>query len=170
MTTHTSNHASIFHQIATFFVSSDAVKLDSKLENSLQPTEGEVITPLLPLVHFLDDVTDGEEPADLALTDLIPSGLSAFDLPRCEQVLYEQIGPSCLINACRLEDRPLTEAEQETAELVELIPVELSKLDVARTKAAIALKENRLMPAPLPDLTTLQRANSTATPALQTAA
>ena len=60
-----------------------------------------------------------------------------------QETLEDQIGPSCLINACRLEDRPLTETEMEAAELAELIPTELSKLDIARAKAAIALKENR---------------------------
>ncbi|MEM6868234.1 MAG: hypothetical protein AAF528_07625, partial [Cyanobacteria bacterium P01_C01_bin.121] len=74
----------------------------------------------------------------------------------------EQIGPSCLINACRLEDRPLTETEMEAAELAELIPTELSKLDIARAKAAIALKENRSSPLALPDLATLERSTTTA--------
>ncbi|MEM6867360.1 MAG: hypothetical protein AAF528_03150 [Cyanobacteria bacterium P01_C01_bin.121] len=162
-----SDQVSLLQQIATFFAGPSTRK-PVKSKPNLAPPSGleasgvEVSAPLLPPEPFLDDITDAEVPAELELIDLIPAGLSVFNLPHYQETLEEQIGPSCLINACRLEDRPLTETEMEAAELAELIPTELSKLDIARAKAAIALKENRSSPLALPDLATLERSTSTA--------
>ncbi|MEL7224955.1 MAG: hypothetical protein AAF810_16630 [Cyanobacteria bacterium P01_D01_bin.36] len=176
MTTQLGSQPSLFHKIATFFPGSSTRKASTKQSNAgaAQPegTVVEVATPLVPLATFDDYAVDDDEPADLALVDLIPPGLSAFNLPHYEetQPLDAQIGPACLINACRLEDRPLTETEMEAAELEDLIPAELSKLNIARAKAAIAMKEERTTPQPLPDLATLQSARGTAVKKLQTAA
>ncbi|MGD1863368.1 MAG: hypothetical protein ACFB0D_02315 [Phormidesmis sp.] len=174
MTTQASEQVSLLQQIATFFAGPDTLKKPTKSTQSpAHPTEVEVVIPLAPPTRLLGDDSDGEEPADLALTELIPAGLSALNLPHYQeaQSLEAQIGPACLINACRLEDRPLTETEMEAAELAELIPTALSKLNIARAKAAIAMKEVRVTPQPLPDLATLQRTDSiTETTTLQTAA
>lgn len=177
MTTRPSAQVSLLQQIATFFAGTDTVKAPTKKAiGPMQPTEVEIVTALRPPTPFLNDATEGEEPADLALIELIPAGLSAFNLPHYQetQALDDQIGPACLINACRLEDRPLTEAEMETTELEDLIPAELSKLNIARAKAAVAMKELKARPQPLPDLATLQRASrssqATVTPAAVTPA
>jgi len=167
MTTQTSAQFSLFQRIATFFTTHSTPRRNTEnIDDAAQPTGIEVVAPLMPPTHFLTDDTEGEEPADLALVELIPAGLSAFNLPHCTaaQSLDTQIGPACLINACRLEDRPLTETEMEAADLAELIPAGLSKLDIARAKAALAMKEVRVAPQPLPDLSKLQKINHAANP------
>ena len=173
MTTQASEQVSLLQQIATFFAGPDTLKKPTKSTQSpAHPTEVEVVIPLAPPTRLLGDDSDGEEPADLALTELIPAGLSALNLPHYQeaQSLEAQIGPACLINACRLEDRPLTETEMEAEELAELIPTEPSKLDIARAKAAIALQENRSSTLALPDLATLERSTTTAKTATVTSA
>ncbi|MGD1895961.1 MAG: hypothetical protein ACFB16_03305, partial [Phormidesmis sp.] len=87
-----------------------------------------VVKPFSPPPTFIDYAGEGDEPADLALITLIPEGLESLNLPGAPPPAQPQ-APACVINACKLTDRPLTVEATTAAELAELIPLNLSSLD-----------------------------------------
>ncbi|MEL7051753.1 MAG: hypothetical protein AAFV85_19865 [Cyanobacteria bacterium J06634_6] len=123
-------------------------------------TQLSVCVPSLPPQTFIDYAADGDEPADLALQDLIPAGLAAFNQPHFVPMPAlspqpSETAPACPINACFLSERPFTEKEMNDAELAELIPLELSKLNIPPRKNT--KKKVPVTQTPLPDLSKLKK-------------
>ncbi len=73
--------------------------------------------------NFIDYAAEGEEPADLALADMVPPGLALLNLP-CASL------PADLKNSLLLAQSNSTQSEIEadSAELEELIPQGLNAL------------------------------------------
>ncbi|MEL6938434.1 MAG: hypothetical protein AAFO84_04505 [Cyanobacteria bacterium J06598_1] len=93
--------------------------------------EASVVLPFSPPAVFVDYSAEGDEPADLALIELIPAGLKSLNLPYTEPSPGESSAPVYSVNACPLSDRPLTETEMTATELAELVPLNLSSLNKA---------------------------------------
>ena len=95
-----------------------------------------VVLPFSAPPIFIVYAAEGDEPADLALIELIPTGLKAFNLPYVP-VTEEALpaAPSATNNICPLTDRPSSaEAMSQAtvaADLSELTPIELTSLNIA---------------------------------------
>ncbi|MEL6470042.1 MAG: hypothetical protein AAFQ74_09960 [Cyanobacteria bacterium J06623_4] len=104
----------------------------------------EVIAPLTAPDSFYDYAADGDEPADLALTSLIPSELALLNLPhaRPEAMPIQTTDPS------------LSSSDVLAADLADLTPAGLISLNLQK-KARPTLEGKQ----PLPDLSSLPREN-----------
>jgi len=150
MTSQSSAPKTLLQQIGLLLTGSTrnpAARSDSRQQP--QAIEVQVIPPFLPPPVFIDYAAEGDEPADLALTELIPAGLQAFNLPHCPTQASDL---PVVASARPLAARSLTEQEMAAAELSELIPLDLSRLD--RTFGQSVQPPSS---APLPDLANLKR-------------
>ncbi len=122
------------------------------LRQQPQAVEVRVVSPFLPPTVFIDYAAEGDEPADLALTELIPDGLRSLNLPHCRAQASETLIDNTCALAIRLPVEPETEEDIAAAELAELIPLELSNLD--RTFGQLTKQADS---SPLPNLENLKR-------------
>lgn len=153
MTSQTSAPKTLLQQIGLLLTGSTrnpATRADSRQQP--QAIEVQVIPPFLPPPVFIDYAAEGDEPADLALTELIPVGLQALNLPHCPTQASEPPAN----RACALATRPLTEQEVVAAELAELIPLDLSSLDRSPGRT-FGQSTNSPASSPLPNLASLKR-------------
>ncbi len=124
-----------------------------------QAIEAQFVLPFSPPLVFIDYAAEGDEPADLALIELIPPGLNDFNRPTGQNHSDE----ASVNNICAIAPRPMTEQEVTEAELAELIPLDLSSLD-RDSDAAIRKSTHLPNSAPLPNLADLKRTRKRSSP------
>lgn len=100
----------------------------------------EIMPPFAVLTSFEDYAADGEEPADLALLDLIPAELAELNLPYGQSNAGQTDASEQAFGLCL--DRPLTEAEKIAAEMADFTPVGLSSLNIPFQQLAPATADS----------------------------
>jgi len=134
-------------------------KLGDLLTGPTSQTEPEVTSNAIPGVEvevsstpnsFEDFAAEGDEPADMALTDLVPIELAAFNLPQFQ-------------SAERHSERIAGTDSAEAANLInELVPSELTQLNLQPKSSRP--KSSKSNSTPLPDLASLTRASENTEP------
>ena len=147
---------SLFHKLGLLLTgSSKSLSTRTQSPDRIQPQtlSVEIVPPFAVLTTFDDYAAEGDEPADLALQDLIPAGLSELDLPQPHSASKPLQPATDKPPSCPLPARPLTDDEQLSADMNELTPAGLSQLNLSIAK--VPSKQH-----PLPDLSALSRSQN----------
>ena len=161
MTTHSDNRSpskkTLLRQLGNLLTGDRPVPIPSSAESRNQPTtiNTSIALPFLAPTVFIDYAAEGDEPADLALTDLIPVGLKALNRPYSPPETAEPKEPNgSQPSVTRRLDLPTyryssqEEMIQTTVaeELAELTPMELTSLDVHPQRPLPALQASTSYP------------------------
>lgn len=147
MTTHSPHKKTLLRQLGNLLTGDRKQPLaadSADSRNQPKALETNVVLPFSPPPVFIDYAAEGDEPADLALIELIPTGLKSLNLPYASpasatkpaQFSEPNHQPN---NTCHLIDRPTSlEAMNQAvvaAELTDLTPLELTSLNIAPQKS-----------------------------------
>ncbi|MEL6158103.1 MAG: hypothetical protein AAFQ40_11985 [Cyanobacteria bacterium J06623_5] len=180
MTTHLSAKPNFFQRLGAFLTGpaseegAPTGRARKRIKQANQLHAVEVVTPLVAPDSFLDYAADGDEPADLALTSLIPPELALLNLPHAQPKAM-QIQPiqltsapsSAALSSTTSSNLARSNSDILAADLADLTPAGLVSLNLQKKDSPTNYYKQ-----PLPDLSSLPRENrqTASTTAINTAA